>query len=77
MAAEGGGEIREEGEELKLGMDRGGLGELIPGLASARRRPGRRTGAWPRWRTRRPPPAPTGAGEETTEEDGLGRLGDR
>ena len=74
MAAEGGGEIREEGKELTLGMDRGGLGELIPGLASARRRPGRRTGAWPRRRTRRPPPAPTGAREGTTRGDGPGQA---
>ena len=38
-------------------MDRGGSGELIHVVASARRRPGRHAGAWPRRRRRRPPPA--------------------
>ena len=74
MAAAGGGKDPRGGRELALGMDRGGLGELIPGLASARRRPGRRTGAWPRRRRRRPPPAPTGAREGTSQGDGPGQA---
>ena len=60
------------GREAMRGMDRGDLGGLIPGLASARRRPGRRTGAWPRRRRRRPPPAAYWGGEGDERRDGLG-----
>ena len=70
MAAEGGRRDPRGGEELALGMDSHGLGELIPELASARRRPGRRTGAWPSRITRRPPPAAHWRGRRRLEEMG-------
>ena len=70
---EGGRDPRGE-EEWCWGMDREDPRELIPGLASARRRPGRRTGAWPRRRRLRPPPAPTGAREGTSQGDGPGQA---
>ena len=67
MAVEGIEGTERRGGGMSWGMDSYELGELIPVLASAKRRPGRRTGAWRRAATRRPPRAPTGE-----EEDGRG-----
>ena len=49
---------------MSTGMDRDELGEVIPVLASAKRRLGSQGAAWRRAATRRPPPAPTGEEED-------------
>ncbi len=49
---------------MGTGMDSYELGEVIPVLASAKRRPGSQGAAWRRAATRRPPPAPTGEEED-------------
>ena len=49
---------------MSWGADRDELGEVIPVLASAKRRPGSQGAAWRRAVTRRPPPAPIGEEED-------------
>ena len=49
---------------MSAGMDSYELGEVIPVLASVKRRPGSQGAAWRRAATRRPPPAPTGEEED-------------
>ena len=47
-------------------MDSYVLGEVMPVLASTKRRPGRHGAAWRRRASRRPPPAPSGEEEDDT-----------